>query len=130
MKTYLIDTDIFIDFFKKNVHAEKLLEELSQNEILAVSILTISELRAGWTEEQAAFYLPRLYAITKVLHLTEEIAELSGKFRFEYKKKGKTLATIDTLIAATAIINDCFLITRNVKDYPMPEIELYKKMYK
>ena len=129
MKTYLIDSDVFIDFFKKNILAEKLLEELGRKKRLRISILTITELRSGWNEEQAAFYLPRLYAIAKILPLTQKIAEHAGEFRFEYKKKGKPLATVDVLIGATAIANNCCLVTRNAKDYPMPEIELYKEIY-
>lgn len=53
------------------------------------------------------------------------VAELAGELRYAYKIKGVSLPTVDTLIAATAITNGHTLVTRNIKDYPMPELHLY-----
>ena len=128
MKTYLLDTDILIDYFSKNNQAVQLVEKLNTKNKITISVIAVTELRAGWSNEKAAFYLPRLYAITEVIPLTQEIAELAGKFRFEYMRKGKSIPPIDTLMAATAIINTSCLVTRNIRHYPMPEVELYKKM--
>jgi predicted nucleic acid-binding protein len=44
----------------------------------------------------------------------------------QYKNKGKQLGTPDTVIAATAYLSDFPLVTNNAKDYPMPELKLYK----
>ncbi|MBI5614049.1 type II toxin-antitoxin system VapC family toxin [Candidatus Gottesmanbacteria bacterium] len=125
MTTFLIDSDVIVDFFQKKSHALRLIEELCHIGNLAISLLTISELRAGWTKHQADFFLPQLYNLVKPYGLTETIAELSGELRYAYKIKGVRLPTVDTLIAATAIINDLTLVTRNNKDYPMPELHLY-----
>lgn len=125
MTTFLIDSDVLADFFQKRSYALHLVEKLSQAGNLAISLLTISELRAGWTDNQATFFLPQLYDLTKPFGLTESIAELAGQLRYTYKTKGVSLPTVDTLIAATAIINGQTLVTRNTKDYPMPELQLY-----
>lgn len=125
MTTFLIDSDVLADFFQKRPYALQLIEKLSQAGNLAVSLLTVSELRAGWTNDQAAFFLPQLYDLTKAFGLTESIAELAGLLRYAYKTKGVSLPTVDTLIAATALINGQTLVTRNIKDYPMPELRLY-----
>jgi predicted nucleic acid-binding protein len=37
-----------------------------------------------------------------------------------------TLVLGHTVIAATAYLNDYSLVTNNAKDYPMPELKLYK----
>ena len=37
-----------------------------------------------------------------------------------------SLGTPDTVIAATASLHDSPLLTNNAKDYPMPELTLYK----
>ena len=105
MTTYLIDSDVLADFFQKRPYALQLVEKLSQAGNLTISLLTVSELRAGWTKHQATFFLPQLYALTKPFGLTESIAELAGELRYAYKTKGVSLPTVDTLIAATAIIN-------------------------
>lgn len=125
MKTYLIDSDILIDFFKRKSEAVALLETLAQSNELTISTLSIAELRTGWTEEEANIYLPKLYAIASVQPVTQEIAEIAGSLRQRYGKKGITIPTIDCLIAATAIIHKSCLITRNKKDYPLSELNIY-----
>jgi predicted nucleic acid-binding protein len=124
--TCLIDTDVLVDFFKHKTYAKGLIEKLSRTTTLTLSTLTITELRSGWTSEQAGFLLPRLYALCTVVPVTKEIAEQAGKWRGEYKSKGLSLSTPDTVIAATAYLNNSPLLTNNAKDYPMPELTLYK----
>lgn len=126
MKHYLIDSDVLMDFFKKKDYAVVLLEKLLRTDSLAASILSITELRAGWDKKRARYFLPRLYELIVMKNLNQQIVELAGELRWEYKTKGISLPTIDTLIAATAILEKCQLVTRNKKDYPMPEIKLYQ----
>jgi len=61
-----------------------------------------------------------------VVPVSREIAEQAGIWREEYKNKGLSLGTVDRVIAATAYLNDYPLLTNNVRDYPMPELTLYK----
>ena len=124
--TYLIDTDVMVDFFKHKDPAKGLIKKLSQDATLALSTLTITELRSGWTRKEADFLLPRLYALCAVVPVSKEIAEQAGKWRQEYKSKGVSLGTPDTVIAATAYLNNYPLLTNNTKHYPMPELARYK----
>lgn len=125
MKQFLLDTDVLVDFFKKRPYAEHLLAILMNEGVIFLSILSVAELRTGWTDEEASYFLPRLRAMAQRVPITEEIAETAGMLRRVYRFQGVTLPTIDTLIAATAIINGHTLVTRNTKDYPMPELQLY-----
>ena len=120
-----MDTDILVDFFHDQEYAKKLIADLQAQGPIRISILSIAELRAGFSSKQAKFFLPKLYDTAVIINVNIEIAELAGEFRFEYGSKGKSLSTVDTLIAATAIIEDYQLVTRNKKDYPMPELKLY-----
>jgi len=124
--TYLLDTDVLNDLFQHKEPAKILIARLSEHALLAISTLTITELRSGWTGEQADFLLPRLYALCSIVPITKEIAEQAGIWRQEYKSKGQQLGTPDTVIAATAYLYDHSLVTNNAKDYPMPELKLYK----
>jgi tRNA(fMet)-specific endonuclease VapC len=123
--TYLIDTDVMVDFFKQKKPAQELIKSLSNTGALTLSTLTVAELRSGWTPEQTAFLLPRLFALCDILPVTREIAEQEGAWRQEYKRKGINLGTVDTVIAATAYRLGFILVTHNTKDYPMPELRLF-----
>ena len=121
----LLDTDILVDFFHNQKYAKDLLTEVLLKGSLYISILSVAELRTGFTSQQAKLLLPKLYKTVVIVNLSLEIAELAGKFRSEYRSQGISLPTVDTLIAATAIVEDCQLVTRNKKDYPMRNLKLY-----
>ena len=123
--TYLIDTDVWVDFFKHKPAAMAFIEKLSQNTTLTLSTLTITELRSGWTGQDAELLLPHLYALATVVPVTKEIAEQAGAWRQQFKAKGISLGTPDTVIAATAYLNHASLVTNNTKDYPMEEVSLH-----
>lgn len=129
MKTYLVDSDILIDFFKRKEQAVKLIEQLGELGNTAISVVSVAELRSGWTKEAAIIYLPHLYSIFTVTPLVQGIAEKAGEIREQYSKKGKVIPTIDALIGATAITLGYCLVTRNIKHYPLEELDLYKDIY-
>lgn len=122
---FLVDTHEWISFFNKREHALHLILKLRKQGEVFSSILTVTELRAGWTNESAANFLPVFYAHTKIVDVSLKIAELAGKFLKDYKVKGISLPTVDTLIAATAVIENCQLVTLNKKDFPMKNLKLY-----
>lgn len=129
MKTFLFDSDVLIDFFKKKAASVALVEKLGTLGNTTISVISVAELRAGWNKEDASIYLPPLYSIFTPIPLTQDIAEKAGEIRAQYSKKGATLPTIDALIASTAILHEYCLVTRNIKHYPMQEIDLYKDIY-
>lgn len=124
-KRILLDTDILVDFFHDQKYAKDLLTKFLLRGNLYISILSVTELRTGFTFQEANLLLPKLYKTVIVVNLSLEIAELAGKFRFEYRLQGISLPTVDTLIAATAVIKGYKLATRNKKDYPMRNLKLY-----
>jgi len=129
MKIYLVDSDVLIDFFKKRQEAVSLIEQLSEVGTCIISVISVAELRSGWNKEEASMYLPCLYNIFEVVELSKNVAELAGEYRQKYSKKGTALPTIDSLIAATAIVNEYSLVSRNKKHYPMSELNLYQEIY-
>lgn len=126
MTKVLIDTDVWIDFLKKKDYAIELVTKLAEQTQIFTSILTITELRAGMTLEQAEKYMPIFYAHTEIVGISKEIAEMSGKFLKEYSSLGISLGTVDVIIASSAILEKCQLVTRNIKDFPMPQIKIYE----
>lgn len=124
--TYLFDTDVLIDYFKKQQYAIDLVTALIHKADLATSVIVVAELRVGWNEKEAATYLPILHTLFPSVGITNDIAELGGKFRRDYQTKGKAILLPDALIAATAIHHNLTLLTRNTKDFPMPELQMVK----
>lgn len=125
MKRILLDTDILVDFFHSQKYAKDLFKKFLLKGNLYISILSVAELRTGFTSQEANILLPKLYKVVSIINLSLEIAELAGKFRFEYRSQGVSLSTVDALIAATTVIEGYKLATRNKKDYPMKNLKLY-----
>ncbi len=122
---YLVDTDVMIDFFKLKEPAKSLIQQLNKDTQIALSAVTITEIRSGWSPEQASHFLPQLYQLCTIEVVTKEIAEHAGVWRQQYMGRGRPLSATDTIIAATAYTKGYSLITNNRKDYPMPELTLY-----
>ena len=55
------------------------------------------------------------------------VAKEAGWYSYEFARRGTSLSTTDTLIAATAIAEDATLITANIKDFPMEEMQLLEQ---
>lgn len=126
MTKYLIDTDILIDYFNEREPSMSFVQKLIDSVAVAISIISVAEIRAGWNDRQAAKYIPMLYTLFPVKPITAEVAELAGKYKKDYSEKGITLGLDDMLIAATAVDSDNLFVTRNVSHFPMPELALYQ----
>jgi len=64
-----------------------------------------------WQDEVVASFETRLLPVTKA------IADRWALLSAQAQRRGTTLASIDALIAATALEHDLTLATRNVKDF-------------
>jgi predicted nucleic acid-binding protein len=122
---YLIDTTIIIDAINgKRNRPEQLEVLITKGNLLACCSINITEVYAGMRpgEEEAT---EQLLQSLKLYPVTFSIARLAGILKRDYSKKGKVLTVPDATIAAVAIHNDLPLITDNVKDFPMEELQLY-----
>lgn len=123
---YLIDTDIFIDYFNGHISAFEIFEAVKRGKINGYfSILTEGELLAGcrnWEEQEKA---DALLAKMERVELTVAIIRKAAEFRRLYGKKyGTTL--IDAIVGASAFYIEAKLVTRNVKHFkPIKEIILH-----
>lgn len=52
----------------------------------------------------------------KILTVNTEVAQTWGSVLAQSEKNGRPVPAIDALIAATAIVNDLFVVTRNTSD--------------
>jgi predicted nucleic acid-binding protein len=126
MAEYLLDTTIIIDHLRGDIKANTYLEEIGQRgDVAGCCCVNIAEIYSGMLFEEAKKtnrFINSLY----YYEVTREISKVAGKLRQKYLKKGITLATTDVIIGATALIYGLILVTKNVKHYPLPEIEIKK----
>ena len=97
---------------------------MEQGHPLASCPITLTEVYAGMRpheEKPTRTFMKSLL----FLAVTEEIAERAGYLKALYARRGKTLSFQDATIAAVCIGYGCTLVTGNVKDFPMPELQLF-----
>jgi predicted nucleic acid-binding protein len=126
MATYLLDTNIIIDAINSKKNRNEFLLELTeqQGHLLACCPINVAEVYAGMRpkEEQRT---RRLLLSLQLFPISFPVAEMAGLLRRDYSRKGITLTISDTIIAAVAIYNQLTLITENIKDFPMKELQIY-----
>lgn len=119
---FIIDTDVCIDFLKGQEYVQSIIKELLIKGNAYLSILTYYELlRGAYTKNQQKAVEDFVNGF-EILNINTEIIKIGAKFYRNYREKGVTLSTVDTLIMATAKIYGLKIITRNVKHYPEKDL--------
>lgn len=115
---YLVDTDILINHLrKKEAIPEQILDEG------AISIISLGELIYG---AYKSVYPQKSLVILKkdlqildfeTINLDEIIIAEFGRMKADLEIKGERLDDFDLLIAATALVNNFTLVTKNIKHF-------------
>lgn len=121
---FLLDTNIVSELRKRDRANAGLREWLTSTEDrdLYLSVLVVGELRQGvervrTRDATQAEHLDRwLHALAdsyadRLLLVDARVAEVWGRFNVP-----DPISTVDGLLAATAVVHDLTLVTRNVKD--------------
>ncbi len=114
--SYLIDSDILIDYLRGQPACVAYLESLT--EPLAMSVITPAELYSNIREGHQRQQIEELSTVLELVDVTSEIAIRGGLHRRTYGKT-HTVSLSDALIAATAEMHSAKLVTLNVKHFPM-----------
>jgi predicted nucleic acid-binding protein len=121
---FLLDTSVVIDFLRSKDKEQSLLYLLSEED-LSVSIVTHTELYAGksvWESKRGRQELDKILSGVKMLSLTQAVSVEAGKI-YAYNH---TSDLIDAIIAATAIVYKCKLVTLNRKHFEkIPDLSLF-----
>ena len=124
MAKYLLDTTILIEHLCGRTEAVDLLTVLArQGHRMGLCCINVAELYSGLSHEERA-RADRLIDSLDFYDVTREVAKQAGEYRYDFARRGVTLSTADTLVAATAVAESATLITANTKDFPMKEIDL------
>jgi len=112
---YLLDTTVFIDYFRGRQEALTYFDAIFNSEASgAFSVITETELWAGLRpgEEQQH---ETLLSLLQPAEVNSAIARRGGELRRDFKDEG--LSIPDALIAATAESIDAALVTRNQRHF-------------
>jgi predicted nucleic acid-binding protein len=110
---YLIDSKVVIDYLagKFTLDGMLFINEIV-NDIPFISVITKIEILGYKSPEEANQLLSDFVDDSVVIELTEDVVLQTIELRKELKIK-----TPDAIIAATAMVNQLVLLTRNKKDF-------------
>lgn len=117
----VLDTSVLIDLLRGEIADDSVLD--AAREPVMISTMTVHEVLFGLKGGERAFTDAVLSSFAIVPVGIAE-AELSAFWRKRYRSQGLTLELADTAIAATAALRNAPLATANVKDFPMPELQI------
>lgn len=118
---YLLDTNICIYIAKHNPPEVRQHFLRHDKEELAMSVITLGELRHGAEKSQAReksiIVLNQLTAAIQILELPVDAGVCYGKIRAALEKKGQIIGNNDLWIAAHALAANLILVTNNVREF-------------
>jgi len=122
MARHLLDSDILIYCLRGKASVLILLEDICKTEVPAISSLSYFEICAGVHPPEEETVLNFLTSL-RILPIDQMVAEEAGNYVRDFRKRGITLSSIDTLIAATAKLHGLTLVTANTRDFPMTDVQ-------
>jgi len=106
----LLDSDVLLDFLDGYAAAA---EEIARYRECCLSIISWMEVVAGARTQADEDVRRGFLAHFRVVPLTSQVAEEAVELRREYRLK-----LPDAIIWASAITENCLLVSRNTKDFP------------
>ena len=119
---YLIDTNILIYHTEGSEVVSNIIRDALARKAFNVSVLTKIEF-LGWEKHSPEGFekCSRLIKLSNVYLIDDDIAEKTIELKTRVKIK-----LADAVIAATALVNNFKLVTRNVDDYKaVKELEIF-----
>jgi hypothetical protein len=130
--SYLVDTNVVAELVRRQPSA-KVVAWFRQvpDTALHLSVLSLGELRKGvertpervrrerlrvWLEQELPAWFDE-----RLLPVSREVADRWGRLAAEV---GRSLPAVDGLLAATALHHGLRIVTRNVRDFRLPGVEV------
>lgn len=132
---YLLDTCIISELIKSKPNENVIAWiEACDEESFCLSALTLGEIHKGITkmpdsqkkekiESWVEHELQKRFA-GRILHITGDVAKIWGNIQGKAEQKGKKMPVIDSLIAATGLVHNLTVVTRNVSDMKISGVRL------
>lgn len=116
MALTIVDSDILIDVARGDADAINCLLRLEKTSALAISVVSQMELTIGCRNKKELKDLEKFLDRYQILKLTEQISDRAVALLAQYFLSHGLLIA-DGLIAATALVHDGALVTKNQRDF-------------
>jgi len=127
MAAFLIDTDVLIDISRGNTDAADFVDTLPGD--IFIGRISAMELIVGARNKRDQKVIEKFISLYSIQELSDAIGHEAHQ-RLKQYAKAHGLALADALIAATAIVNDLILVSRNEKHFrPIKELRFSKATY-
>ena len=117
---YLLDTDTIIYSLKGHEGIRKNLEKHIEDPV-KINVITLMELYYGaYKSERVSGNLAKIKTIEssfEIIPTGNESAEIFGRLKASFQKKGTSLDDFDLIIASCALANNLILVTNNTKHF-------------
>ena len=132
MTAYVIDTNVISELARPSPHSS-VIAFLNNSSNVYVSAIVFHEIAYGIERMADDVRKARLLTfadmfkarfVGRILPVNTPVAETGGRMRAVAARKGRVLSPLDSLIAATAMMQGATLATRNIKDFEYLGIEL------
>ena len=115
-KLVLVDTSIWIDYFRKQKRVYEEVSRLMDETRVCLARLILAELIQGAKSDREITILKDMPNVFRVLEEGPSIWEKAGLLSYRLKRQGKTVSLGDCYIATLAHENDVLVFTRD-KDF-------------
>jgi predicted nucleic acid-binding protein len=124
MTRFLLDTDALIEFSKQREPASsRIISWIEEGETVGACAITVAEFAAGLSATQLKDWEEFLTSLT-YWEIGPHVAMQAGQDRYTFAKQGMAISITDCLIAAVARHEQAFVVTGNVKHYPMDDVRV------
>lgn len=135
MSGYLLDTNVISELVRPKPE-RRVMEwmEAADESVLYLSVLTLGEIRkgvAGQVQGKRRTHLETWLEVDlqsrfsgRIVPIDSAIADRWGLLVAEAKRKGRVLAVIDGLLAATALHHNLTVVSRNASDFKDAQVQV------
>ena len=124
-KKVLVDTCVWIEYFRTTSPISEGLKKLIRNDLAVTTGVVAFELLLGIKKPADKELIKETILALPLLEATLECWILAGETGYALRKKGVTLPATDLLLAAVAKKNSCSIFTTDAHFKAIPDLDLY-----
>ena len=123
----LVDTNIWIEFFRPRSESGHLVENLLADNAVWMCGVVMFEVLKGIRSEEEKAKLLSIFEILPYAEMTKSLWQKASELSVSLRKRGLSLPNSDLFIAAIAFEQNLFVLTLDRHFSQIPGVKLYEK---